>query len=275
MIKPVRVIPIWLCMVAAAGAVVGLAGCAGATRARGELPELRTSSDQSEPERRARLRLDLALAYFENGQNQIALDEIKIALSIYPQFGQAFNLRALIYAAMGYHELAEKNFMLATKFNPKDANLWHNQAWFYCQTNRPQEAQTFFEKSLQLSTSAESSKTWLAYGICRTKVADWANAESWLLKAYHRDSRNLLVLTNLAEVRYELLKYDLANQLLTEIKDNFGWRDAKLLWLAWRIQQKLGRIEVAKVIELELSKNFPQSSEWVLLKQGGFDVTTK
>jgi type IV pilus assembly protein PilF len=274
MIKRLSSIHISL-LAAAAATLIGLAGCAGSTSRGRELPELRTSTDQSVPERRARLRLDLASAYFENGQNQIALDEIKIALGIYPQFGQAFNLRALIYAAMGYYELAEKNFMLATKFNPKDANLWHNQAWFYCQTNRPQEAQPFFEKALQLSTSAESTKTWLGYGICRAKVSDWSSAESWLLKAYKRDPRNLLVLTNLAEVRYELLKYDLANQLLTEIKDNFGWRDAKLLWLAWRIQQKLGRIEVAKAIELELSKNFPQSSEWVLLKQGGFDVTTK
>jgi Tfp pilus assembly protein PilF len=64
-----------------------LAGCA--TARRGDR-EIRTDSDQSSAEKRARVRLELASAYFGRGQANTALDEVKQALA-----GQARPARGL------------------------------------------------------------------------------------------------------------------------------------------------------------------------------------
>ena len=44
-----------------------------------------------------RLRIELAVGYFEQGQTTVALDEIKQALATDPTFADAYNLRGLIY----------------------------------------------------------------------------------------------------------------------------------------------------------------------------------
>lgn len=81
-------------------ALVALSGCASAPE-QGTLEDLKTSSDQTDADRRARVRMELAAGYFARGQATTALDEVKLALAARPDMPEAFNLRGLIYASMG------------------------------------------------------------------------------------------------------------------------------------------------------------------------------
>ena len=45
--------------------------------------------------------MELASAYFGRGQMTTALDQVKLAIAADPQYGEAFNLRGLIYANLG------------------------------------------------------------------------------------------------------------------------------------------------------------------------------
>jgi len=51
--------------------------------------DLITDSDESAQRKRARIRLELALGYFEQGKTTIALDEIKQAIVIDPSYSDA------------------------------------------------------------------------------------------------------------------------------------------------------------------------------------------
>jgi type IV pilus assembly protein PilF len=55
-----------------------------------------TDSDRTDAERRARVRLELASAYFSRGQLETALDEVKLAIVAKPDLAEAYNLRALV-----------------------------------------------------------------------------------------------------------------------------------------------------------------------------------
>ena len=55
--------------------------------------DTRPASEPADPERRARVRLELAGLYFGRGQNSTALDEIKTALAAKPDMFEAYNLR--------------------------------------------------------------------------------------------------------------------------------------------------------------------------------------
>ena len=61
--------------------------------------DLATESDESPQQRRARLRIELAAAYFDQGQTLVALDEVKQALLADPGFADAYNLRGLVCMA--------------------------------------------------------------------------------------------------------------------------------------------------------------------------------
>ena len=114
------------CALLLCGAIGGLAGCAsgsGAGAQAGAKPDLVTDSDEPETRRRARIRLELAVGYFEQGQTTIALDELKQALGADPNFADAYNLRGLIYASMSEDTLADESFRRALAINAADAGV--------------------------------------------------------------------------------------------------------------------------------------------------------
>ncbi|MDQ2987567.1 MAG: type IV pilus biogenesis/stability protein PilW, partial [Pseudomonadota bacterium] len=67
-----------------------LTACAGTGSSQNaQADDLRNSSDQSDLQRRAQIRLQLAVGYYGQGQMATALDEIKQALQIDPNFADA------------------------------------------------------------------------------------------------------------------------------------------------------------------------------------------
>src|SRR4051812_42719536 len=81
----------------AATLLLAVGGCATQAREEQQSANLVTPSDESETHRRARIRLELAVGYFEQGKTDIALDELKQAMVIDPSNAEAYNLRGMIY----------------------------------------------------------------------------------------------------------------------------------------------------------------------------------
>ena len=100
----------------------GLAACVSSPQPQPDGRETRVSSEPADPERRARVRLELAGLYFGRGQNTTALDEIKLALAARPDMPEAFSLRGLVYAAMGDAGRADESFQRALQLAPADAS---------------------------------------------------------------------------------------------------------------------------------------------------------
>ena len=114
-------------------AAAGLSGCAnnqGISGPAAGKSDLVTESDEPESRRRARLRLELATGYFEQGQTNVALDELKQALIADPTYVDAYNLRGLVYMRLNDLPLAEDSFKRALAINSRDADVAHNYGWF-------------------------------------------------------------------------------------------------------------------------------------------------
>jgi type IV pilus assembly protein PilF len=97
--------------------LAALAGCA-AQVADGQNRDRVTASDQTDADRRARLRMELASGYYSRGQLETALDEVKQALAVRPDLPEAYNLRALIYEGLGDDRLAEDSYKHALQLKP-------------------------------------------------------------------------------------------------------------------------------------------------------------
>ena len=134
--------------------VVGLAGLTGcASRSAGSGPgdngaEIVTESDEPEAHKRARIRLELAIGYFEQGQTTVALDELKQSIASDPNYAEAYSLRGLIYMRLNDFRFAEESFKRALAINPRDSNVMHNLGWLFCQQARYPEAQQLFSQAL-------------------------------------------------------------------------------------------------------------------------------
>ena len=256
-----------------------LAGCASTTSTTSGTPTMATestrptppSSDPAEVERRARVRLELASAYFSRGQVDTALDEIKRSIATKPDLAEAYNLQGLIYAAMNEDTLAEDSFARALQLNPRDGATLHNHAWTLCQRNRFTEAQAQFSAALAIPQYRDVARTQLARGVCYGRSGQWPEAEAALMRAYELDPANPSTGLNLAEVLYQRGEFERARFYIGRVNDVPANVNAQTLWLALRIERRLGQESSVRVLGERLRQGFPQSPEAALYERGRFD----
>lgn len=229
------------------------------------------SNDPAELERRALLRLELASAYFSRGQYDTALAEVNLALAAKPDLAPAYNLRGLIFAATGDDRQADESYLRALALNPRDADAMHNRAWFLCQRNRYDEADRSFEQALAQPQYRDAPRTLMAQGVCLARNGKLIEAEGKLLRAYEADPGNVTVALNLAEVLFRRGDFERARFHARRVNGREETSSAQTLWLAARIEQRLGNRNGADEYGRQLRNRFPQSREARAFDSGRFD----
>lgn len=257
----------------------GLAGCSTTSTTTSGPPAIATeqpkaagpSTDPVDVERRARVRLELAAAYFSRGQTDTALEEVKRSIAAKPDLAEAYNLQGLIYAALNEDALAESSFARALAINPRDGQTLHNQGWFLCQRDRFAEAQAQFAAALAIPQYREVARTHLARGVCFGRNQQWLEAEAALMRAYELEPSNPSAGLNLADVLVRRGEFERARFYIGRVNDTPGNVNAQTLWLAARIEHKLGQASSLRVLGDRLRQGFPQSPEAALFERGRFD----
>lgn len=259
-------------LIAALSIALVLAGCAQTTQTTSTSSgEARTAPEPADAERRARTRLELASLYFGRGQHDIALQEIALALAARPDMGAAYNLRGLVYAALGDDALADESFARALALNPRDADAMHNRAWFLCQRNRSAEADRLFEQALAQPQYRDTSRTLMAQGVCLARAGKLPEAEAKLVRAYELDAGNPTTALNLAEVLYRRGDYERARFYVRRVNASEELANAQSLWLAMRIEHRIGNRGGVDGYGRQLRNRFPQSAEALAYDRGRFD----
>lgn len=259
-----------------------LAGCAGTGEPAGAPPdrqlqgstrELRTQSDQTANERRANIRMQLAVGYFQQGSYEVALDEIKQAIAANPELAEAYGVRGLIYAAMKEDALADENFQRALRLAPRNPELNNNYGSFLCQVGRHQAGLAQFELALRNPNYQSPVKALVNAGNCSIKMKNYDAAERYLMDALRVDPNLPATLTNLARVYFERRDYERAGFFVRRLLDvsKLDALPADTLWLAARIERKLGNKAQETALVAQLSRQHPASPEFAAFQRGAFD----
>ncbi|PPE67660.1 type IV pilus biogenesis/stability protein PilW [Caldimonas caldifontis] len=266
----VRKRPIGWWWVALLGLTVLMGGCASTSPTTGGGTQA-GRQDETEVQRRARIRFDLAVAYYAQGQHATALAEIRQALALQPNLPGAHNLAGLIHSALGQDPQAEESFRIAMQQDGADANAIHNYGWFLCQRRRYAEAFTQFNRAIELPTYREVPRTLVAKGVCQANAGLLAEAEKTLSRAYQMDTGNPVAAMNLALVLYRQGEYERARFYVRRVNAVPELVNAETLWLAARIEHRLGNRGGVNEFGRELLQRFPQSREAANFERGRFD----
>lgn len=261
----------------ALGAV--LAGCAGNSGSGGGTPgsgstrELKTLSDQTSAEKRSSIRLQLAIGYYQQGNYPVALDEIKQAIATDPESADAYSVRALIYTSMGEMPLANENYQRALRLAPHNPELNNNYGAFLCQTGQYTAGMAQFDIALKNPSYASPVKALVNAGNCSIKTKHYDAAERYLLDALRYDPDLAATHANLARVYYERRDYPRAgffiHRLTTLAKPDT--LSAEVLWLAARIERKLGDSALETSMLTQLRRHHAGSPEFAAWQRGAFD----
>ena len=259
-------------VVACVGALT-VSGCAsksestGASAGRGEVV---TESDESAERKRARIRIELAVGYFEQGKTTIALDEIKQAIVADPGFSDAYSLRGLIYMRLNDYAIAEESFNKALSIAPRNADVMHNLGWLKCQQAAYRPAFALFEKALAEPLYLEKAKTLRALGLCQERAGMLAEAQASLLKSYEYDAGNPVTGYNLANLLFKNGDLPRAQFYIRRL-NNSELANAESLWLGMKIEKRLANLDVVQQLATQLERRFPQSAQAALYRRGAFN----
>lgn len=234
-------------------------------------PVGRTSNDEPDQQRRAQTRLDLAAAYYSRNQLQTALDQIKAALAADPGSAPAWNLRGLVMAGLGENAEADESFRRALQIAPRDADAMHNYGWHLCQQQRWSDAQAQFAQAVAVPLYRGVARTYLASGVCQARAGELMAAEGALLRANEIDPTSPVILTNLAEVLFRRGDFERARFHIRRVNAMSDVSNAQTLWLAARIENKLGNRQGTADLGTQLRNRFPDSREAGRFARGDFD----
>jgi type IV pilus assembly protein PilF len=229
------------------------------------------SASQDELTKRAKARFELALAYYAQGQFEVALEELDKSIKADDDLVAAHNLRGLALGALGRDELADQSFRRALQLAPQDVDTLQNYAWFSCQRGRHAQAQSLFAQVLKVPSYRDVSRTQLSMGVCQARAGALREAEATLMQLYEREPGNPAVMVNLAEVLYRLGEYERARFQMRRVNGVAEWVSAQTLWLALRIENRLSQEAAVASLAQQLRSRFPQAPEVALLDRRKFD----
>jgi type IV pilus assembly protein PilF len=107
--------------------------------------------------------------------------------------------------------------------------------------------------------------------VCQARSGKWVEAENTLSKAYERDPSNPATAVNLSEVLLHRGEAERARFYIRRVNAVANQSNAQTLWLAARIEMKLGNRTAANEFGLQLRNRFPQSRESSAFDRGQFN----
>jgi type IV pilus assembly protein PilF len=250
-----------------------LSGCASWQSADVGERRAAPSVSQADAATRAALRLQLALSYYRQGQFSVAIEEAGLALQAKPERADAYSVRALAYAASGQSGLAESDFRRALSLQPDSPDFANNYGWFLCagdDVTRVAEAMAYFEQALQNPGYRSPAGALANAGACSLKAGNTVVAERYFLRGLQYAPASPLINVNLGKLYFDRDEFEMARVHIGLVAKNTVLMP-DVLWLAIRIERKLGNQAAENELAAQLRRRYPSSSEYAAYQRGAFD----
>lgn len=259
-------------LAATAIAAVLLSGCESTGGPQEPVLENVTSSggDPSDPRNRARIRTELGSLYYSQGNMAVALEELRLAVAADPNYALAYSMLGAVYMELRETKLAEQNFERALRLSPNDSEINHRYGWFLCQVGRETESLKYFQQSIRNPLNPAPWRASSAAGVCSLRKGMIQEAEGFFQGALKQDPNDLTSLVNLGQLRYQQGSLEEARTLVARF-NKLVEPTPQSLWLALRIERKLGERTAEASLGNQLRRRFPASREYQQLQRGEYD----
>jgi type IV pilus assembly protein PilF len=246
-----------------------LAGCA----AQSPEPSVDTGTiigEVGDPRNRAKLHTELASMYYSSGNMGVALEELRTAASADSNYAPTHGMFGLVYMELRENERAEASFERALRLSPNDADINHNYGWFLCQTGREPASIKYFLLAIRNPLYPTPWRSYAAAGSCTMKINQLKDAEAFFERALKLEPDEPASLLYLGQIRYRQGNVGEARKLVAR-HNKIVTPSAESLWLALRIERRLGERVAEQAFANQLRRRYPASPEYQALLKGQYD----
>lgn len=219
---------------------------------------------------RASIRNQLAAEYFKRRQFGVAIDEAKKAIAVNPKYAPAYSMLALINMEIREDAQARSYFQQALQLSPKDSDIHHNYGYFLCDRGEFQAGISEYLLALGNSLYATPEKTLIAAGVCAEKAGKIDEARGYYERVLRYQPTHPQAKYQLAVLSLNSGNIPQARVYALELARQAN-PTAEVLWLAARIEHRLGMQEEVRRYGEQLRRVYPESLETSKLLAGQFD----
>jgi type IV pilus assembly protein PilF len=228
------------------------------------------AGEAGERRNRARLHTELASLYFTNGNMAVALDELRAATTADSNYGPAHGMYGVVYMRLNEPARAGESFERALRLAPNDPDINHNYGWFLCQTGREEASIKHFLHAVRNPLYPTPWRSYAAAGTCTLKMNQVKDAEAYFERALKLEPDEPSSLLQLGQIRYKQGNIGEARKLVTRY-NKLVPPSAESLWLAVRIERRMGERLQEQAYANQLRRRYPASPEYQALQRGLYD----
>jgi type IV pilus assembly protein PilF len=181
----------------------------------------------------------------------------------------AYSVLGLVHMELRENAVAQQQFEHALRLSPNDPDINNNYGWFLCKTGREKQSIAYFLAALKNPLYNTPARSYANAGLCSLKYNE-QDATDYFERALRSAPDNLQALLNLASIQYKRGQLEAARGYITRF-NKLAEPTAESLWLALRIERKLGDRPAENTLATQLRRRFAGSEEYRDMLQGKFE----
>lgn len=233
-----------------------LLSCAGQSLNIDRSPDSRIALNKEAAQINAQLGAD----YITKGEYQLANDKLQRAIKQDPRSSMARWTYAVLQEQLKQVKTAESYYKEALQIDASDAGAQNAYASFLCRQARYQQADRHFQKALSDPLIRRRAAVALMAGICAMEIPDYSKAQRYFEQVNEAQPKNRVLLYQLAKLNFLQNNLPAAQAYLRAYED-VSSHTSQSLWLAYRLEHRLGNARIAKNYAELLTRQFPTSKE--------------
>ncbi len=163
---------------------------------------------------------------------------------------------------------AEEDFLHSLRLDRDDSETHNNYGWFLCQRGKAKESIPHFMSALKNPLYTTPERAYLNAGLCSMKAGNNKDAGEFLQRALQVRPGLPQALLGMAGLSFDNGDYTAAKRYFADYAEKSDNLTAEQLWLAVRIERKVGDRNAEASYGMQLRKRFPDARETGLLMHG-------
>jgi type IV pilus assembly protein PilF len=224
----------------------------------------------SPSEARAKVHVELGMAYLQAGRVDVALDEASVALAESSSYAPAYHLKGLVYMMVDDSSQAESNFRRALAMAPGDPDFNNSYGWFLCTEGREADGLERLALAARNPYYRTPTRPYTNAGLCYLRTGNDAAAVAQFQRAVDADPSNTQALYSLASIAYRQGDFAGARGYLIRLHQQSD-PTPESAWLGLRTERRLGNREAEASYAAQLRSRFAGSPEFQSMQQGNYE----
>lgn len=209
----------------------------------------------------AQVNTALGREYMDRGQLEIALDKLKKAIRIDPDYVPAHTMLGILYEQIKEPRLATQHYRKAVEIKPKNGDANNNYGVHLCNTGKADEADQYFMTAVNDPFYRTPEVAYANAGTCALQLNKLDKAYTYLRKSLEYNANFADALFPLADINYRQEEFLKARAFLQRYEAVRPASPESLL-LGYRIENQLGDRKSAEKYMSELRTQFPDSDQY-------------